>query len=114
MRAELKGIDPNDYKDWEDFVSSERPEPWDDSGWFSLDIGPEGEAGAEIFQVLVATPAAVSRAKGDRKGFRGIIVGEFNPEIIEKALRDYVSNTTGSSWPEIVEQLRHSLVWEYE
>jgi hypothetical protein len=116
MRAEMKWISPNDFINWESFVSSDRREQevWDDFGWFSLDIGSEGEDGTETFQVLVSTPAAVSRAKGDRKRFRGIIVDEFKPDIIRKSLTDYVSSVVGISWSEVVEQLRRWMYWEYE
>jgi hypothetical protein len=114
MRAELRHISPNDFPDWECFKSAKRSEPWDDFGWFSLNIGPEGDPGTEIFQVLVATPAAVSRAKVDRGEFRGIIVESFEAEIIANALREHVSAVTGGDWHAIVEKLRQCMLWEYE
>lgn len=43
MRAELRLILPNDFLDWDLFVASDRPDPWNDCGSFSLDIGAEGE-----------------------------------------------------------------------
>jgi hypothetical protein len=116
MRAQIKYISPNDYPDWEAFASSERPEPWDDYGWFSLDIGDDESSGGgtETFQVLVATPAAVRRAKANRGGFRGIIVDVFEPEAVEKALREHVSAITGRSWEEICDKLRRIMLWECE
>jgi hypothetical protein len=114
MRAELRHISPNDFLDWECFAAAERAEPWDDFGWFSLSIGLERDPGTEIFQVLVATPAAVSRAMGKCSRFRGIIVESFEAEIIAGALREHVSAVTGGAWPAIVEQLRQFMFWEYE
>ena len=114
MRGELRDISPNDFPDWQCFASVERPEPWDDFGWFSLNIGPEGDPGTEIFQVLVATPAAVSRAKGNRGRFQGIIVESFEPEIIVNTLHEFVSSVTGNNWSEIVDQFRRAMFWENE
>ena len=73
LRAELREISPNDYFGWEPFASSDRPEPWDDFGWFVLSIGVEGQEGSYLFQVLVATPAAVTRARKD-DGHRRVLV----------------------------------------
>jgi hypothetical protein len=114
MRAELRGIDPNDFFDWGAFVAAERPEPWDDFGWFTLSIGPEGDPGTELFQVLVATPAAVSRARGKSGRFRGIVVDSFEPEAVAAALHEHVSSVEGHSWRQMVEQLRRCMLWEYE
>ena len=118
MRAELRDVSPNDYPGWEAFASSERPEPWDDFGWFELSIGPEGDKGCDLFQVLVTTPAAVSRAKLDckrhHKEFRCLLVETFEPDVIAKALRDHVSGLTALTWDGLVKQLRRSMYWEYE
>jgi len=114
MRAELKHIDPNDYPGWDAFASSERPEPWDDFGWFTLYIGRDGGVGADMFQVLLSTPAAVSRAKSGRADFRVLIVDLFEPDVIATKLREYVSSFTANSWHNIVKQLRRSMYWEYE
>src|SRR5260370_1418527 len=94
MHAELKHISPNDFLDWEAFAAAERPEPWDDFGWFTLSIGHEGGEGADLFQVLVYTPATVSRAKGE-VGFRGVVVEMFEPEVIARTLREHVSAVAG-------------------
>jgi hypothetical protein len=114
MRAELRDISPNDFPDWQCFAAAERPDRWDDFGWFTVAIGHEKDVGSEFFQVLVATPAAVSRAKGNRGRFRGIIVESFEAEVIASALRVRISAVTGGAWPAIVEQLRQFMYWEYE
>src|SRR2546421_396308 len=114
MRAELRGISPNDYANWEAFASAERPEPWDDFSWFVLDIAPEGDKGSTSFQVLVTTPAAVSRATGDSKHRRFLVVDFFEPDAVAKALQEHISAITGNTWDEIIEKLRRSMYWEYE
>ncbi|WP_197491097.1 Imm8 family immunity protein [Planctomyces sp. SH-PL62] len=115
MRAELKGIQPNDFLDWDAFVSADRTQPQDGHGCFTLDIGPEAEPGSEMFQANVSTPSMAShaRARGERT-FRGFIVESFEPESIDRVLRNYVSSVTGPNWEAIVQQLRHRLDWEYE
>jgi len=109
MRATLREISPNDTLDWEKTEG-----PWDAFGWFSLSIGPEGNEGSEYFQVLVATPAAVSRAKGPTGRFRGVIVDSFEPDVIAKTLHDYVSSIEGHTWHDLVEKLMENMLWEYE
>ena len=60
--SKLRSIEPNDYLDWETFARKPRPGLWNDCGWFTLSIGPEGEPGTDLFQVHVSTPNAASRA----------------------------------------------------
>ncbi len=114
LRPELRGVRPNDYLDWQHFVAAEHPEPWDEFAWFQLDIGPEGQEGATCFQVLVTTPAAVRRAKGDDKHRRLLVVESFEPELLLKSLREYVSTAASRTWDETVERLRAHMYWEYE
>jgi hypothetical protein len=114
LRAELRHISPNDYDSWESFAAAEHPEPWDEFAWFVLDIGLEGQEGTTLFQVLVATPASVSRATGNDKHRRVLIVESFEPRALESALRDHVSSLTTHTWDEIVERLRCNMYWEYE
>jgi hypothetical protein len=90
------------------------PEPWFGFGWFTLSIGPEGDPGTDLFQVLVSTPAAASRARGDAKQFHGIIVESFEPTVIAQALREHVASVNGLSWQELVDQLRRKMHWESE
>jgi hypothetical protein len=114
LRPELRQISPNDYDTWEAFAAAEHPEPWDEFASFVLDIGLEGQKGTTLFQVLVATPAAVSRAKGKDKHRRVLVVESFEPQALEAALRDHVSSVAAHTWDEIVERLRRNMYWEYE
>ena len=114
VRPALRHISPNDYLNWEAFATADHSEPWDEFGWFVLDIGLEGEEGADLFQVLVATPAAISRAKGNDQHRRVLVVESFEPQALQTALRDQVSNLAGHTWEEIVNRLRCCMYWEYE
>ena len=105
MGAELREISPDDYHGWEDFVATERPEPWDDFGHFTLSIGPVGDGGSEYFGVLGATRAAVTRAMDKSNRFKGIIVESFEPEVIERTLREYIGSRPGLTWHDQREQL---------
>ena len=114
MRAELKHLQSNDYLRWEDFVAAPRPEPWNGSGWFSVEIGSEGDKGSELFQFLFVTPAAASSAKPDRGEFRHLTVETFEPEVIASTLREHIASISSRSWEEIRERLRQSMWWEHE
>jgi hypothetical protein len=114
VTAELRWIAPNDYPGWDAFVAAERPDPWDDFGWFTVGIGAEGAEGTNNFQVLVATPAAASRAQGDGTRFKGVIVDAFEPDAILATLREYVSGIPGNCWEDILTRLRRDMYWEYE
>ncbi len=88
MRAELKRILPNNHLlDWDAWVSAGRTRPHEDHGWFTLDIGPEGEPSSDVFQVNVSTAPAASRARGrGEREFRGFVVESFEPEVIARVL----------------------------
>jgi len=114
MRAELRAIEPNDFPGWDAFAAADRPTPWDDFGWFTLSIAPEGDPGSDLFQVLVATPAAISRAKGNSARFRGLVVDSFEPSIIAETLRDHIASLQAHTWDGMVDQLRCTMHWEFE
>jgi hypothetical protein len=115
MKAELRCIEHNDFfPGWESFAAAPSTEPWDDYGWFTLTIGPEGDPGTNYFQVLVSTPAAAGRARDKDRYFRGILVDTFEPAVIEQTLRTYVESLHGVDWQDLVDQLRRVMLWEYE
>src|SRR5262245_59361353 len=113
LRAEVKWIDPLDFKSVPPREAAEIPELWDYFGWFTVCIGVEGEEAGNNFQVCLATHAAVGRAS-PRGGFRGVIVDSFEPKEIRRKLHEYVSAITGPTWQHIVDQLRQVMHWEYE
>lgn len=113
LRAELQHIDPNDHPSWEAFSKTECDDPLDAFGWFVLDVGVVGERGSSLFQALISTPLAKSRAK-DKPGRRVLVVQSFQPEALMAELRAYVGSVTGATYNEIAEQLRRNAYWEYE
>jgi hypothetical protein len=114
MKAELKDVSSNDIFEWDAFKQYRPVDPLDDFGWFTLGIGIEGKEGADYFQVVVATPRAVGRVKRQHGSFPGFTVPLFDPEAIERALKDWVAQFSGPTWEHIVSQLRKSALWEYE
>ena len=114
MRAELQGIDPNDFLGWDEFTQYEAADPYDDFAWFTLTIGVDGQDGGSNFQIVVATPKAVSRVRARQRSFSGIVIDRFDPEAVECAIREHVSSVSGQSWHQIIDQLRETMLWEYE
>src|SRR5438067_13882698 len=100
MRAELRHISPNDYASWEAFAAAEHSEPWDEFGWFVLDIGLPGQVGTTSFQVLVTTRAAVAHAQGNDRNRRFLVVESFEPAALEAALREHVASDAAHTWDE--------------
>ncbi len=116
MRAELRAIYPHNYSlDWATFVAADHSESWNGHGWFTLDIGPEGEQGTNTFQAYVATPTASHKAIGNGElSLGGFVVESFDPDSIRQVLKSYVASIEGADWTTIVDQLRRRLLWEYE
>jgi len=114
MRAELRWLETNDFRTWDEFAAADRSDPFDCTGWFSCGIGPDGEAGTENFQFVAATPSAISRAQQERQHLRLLVVDEFTREAIERMVREHISKITGHSWSEISSQLRKTMYSEYE
>jgi Immunity protein 8 len=92
LRPDLRQISPNDYDSWDAFAAAEHPEPWDEFAWFVLGIGLEGHEGTTLFQVLITTPPAAGRAKGNDKDRRILIVDSFEPDLLRAALTEYVAS----------------------
>jgi hypothetical protein len=114
MRAELRWLETNDFRSWDEFAAADRPDPFDCSGWFTCGIGPDSEAGTENFQFVVATRGAINRVQQDRRRLRLLVVDEFTQEAIESMLRQHISRISGRSWSEISSQLRKTMYSEYE
>ena len=114
MRAELRWLETNDFRSWDEFAAAVHPDPFDCSGWFSCGIGPDGDSTTENFQFLAVTPGAISRVQQERRRARLLVVDEFTQESIERALRDHLSKITGHSWQEISTQIRKIMYSEYE
>lgn len=113
IHAEIHILESNDHLDWEDFVKYKSDEPYDDFGWFYVTIGGTGIKGGNDFQVCVATPRAVGRIK--RSGaVPGILVDCYNADSVREAIHERVTSISGSTWEDVVGQLRKFMLWEYE
>ena len=114
FRAELRHVSPNDYASWDTFAAAPHPEPWDEFGWFVLEIGVAGEPETTSFQVLASTPAAVARAKGGAPHRRVLVVDSFEPAALAASLKERVGGVIAPTWDGVVEELRRWMYWEYE
>ncbi len=114
IEIELKDIDPNDFDGWEELQRYAPEDPYDDSTWLTVSIGPANEEGADYFQVHVATPRAISRLKADGQRFKGLVVPAFSSREIEQTLNSEIASVHASDWPEAVRELQRTMLWEYE
>ena len=83
-----------------------------------LEIGNAGEAGADLFQVMIATPEGL-RAFADRRGTviddRAIIIlSDFSWPVVERHLTEIVNSCNAMTWEEATERLQRYFLWEYE
>jgi hypothetical protein len=115
MRAELKNIQSNDYLKWDAFVRASRRDSSVDSGWFTVEIGPDdGVDAGETFQVLVVAQAAIARIKPGRGEFRCVVAESLDPDTVVMTLRKKVSMIKSRDWLGIRDRLRKSMWWERE
>lgn len=113
MQAEIKEMCPNDHLGWSEFAQYDSLDPYDDFGWFHVTVGVTGEEGGHDFQVCVATPRSVGRVKPSGSN-PGILVDRFDAESVSRAIRNKVASITGTTWEQIIDQLRTFMLWEYE
>ena len=113
MQAAIRYLESNDHLTWDAFARQESADPYDDYGWFHVTVGASGVDGSNDFQVCVATPRAVGRAR--RSGSNpGILVDKFDASSVRQAIFNRVVSVEGHDWDQIVAQLRTFMLWEYE
>ena len=89
-------------------------DPSDDFGWFSVRVGADGGVGTSDFQVVVSTPAAISRARfADGTRFKGLVLLSYCPTAAREIIRSKVESVEGRDYAEIVQKLREFMFWEY-
>src|SRR5262249_45653058 len=88
MRAEVRQISRNDNPTWQDWTPADAD---DEFQWFSVAIGPADSTGADLFQVVVATPGGL-KARRHKSKFVGLVVGVFEPQIVEQTIQDFVAS----------------------
>lgn len=68
-----------------------------------LEIGPEGEEGADLFSVMIVTPEAFMARRGDAIVLAGratMVVSGWDWEAIQGQLMVWIEGCEGSGWPE--------------
>jgi hypothetical protein len=110
MRAEVRGIEANDLRQWPRWSASK---PSEENQWFTVSIGLPGTIGTDLFQVAVATPAGL-RERQDKGRFVGLVIDRFEPHLVQEAIRAFVSASEALTWEGVVERLRLRMRWEYE
>lgn len=83
-----------------------------------LEIGNRGREGADLFQVVVATPEGLrARAAGQEGVIEDraiIVVSDFSWPDLERRLTQIVASCNGFSWSDAVQKLQRYFRWEYE
>src|SRR4051794_11871637 len=110
MEAELRAIEANDIPGWPDWSPADA---LNELHWFTLTIGRPGDLGADLFQVVVATPTGI-RQRQEKGRFVGLVVDRFEPKLVETAIRDFVASCKALTWSGVVDSLRTRMRWEYE
>ncbi len=82
-----------------------------------LMIGPAGEPGADMFQLLVATPQALRahRLPGSRPSYQYcLVVHDYDWPEIRSKIEQIVAGCEGNDWLAIAEKLARHFRWEFQ
>jgi len=113
MRAELKGISSPDVE-----LGTYWPEDETCFGFLiEALIGPEGEKGADLFQIMVCTPDWIKANYSDRKAVWGrhmLIVLDYDLLEIKSTISRYVESCTADDWYGLALKLSRIGGWEFE
>jgi hypothetical protein len=109
LQAEVKNISANDIPEWPNWSPTD---PTDEFQWLSVAIGPISTAGADLFQVAIATSRGL-KARRHKTKFVGLVVDEFDPRVIEQTIQEFVASIEAPTWEAIVEQLQTTMQWEF-
>lgn len=113
MRAELKSMHSPDID-----LPTFWPESPDCFGFLlQAMIGPEGQDGAESFDIQVCTPKwLLGRHKPNDvlMGAHMLIVFEYDLQRIREFIQHYCQLCVGTSWQEITSKLARIGGWEFE
>lgn len=113
MRAELKSLHSPDID-----LTTFWPEENDCFGFLlQAMIGPEGQEGADSFDIQVCTPKWILRKYSVTDvifGMHMLIVFEYDLYRIREVIQNYCQRCIGDSWQEITPQLAKMGAWEFE
>jgi hypothetical protein len=113
MRAAIKSIGSPDV----DLATFRPDDPNDLEVLIELAVGPEGGQGADIFGVVVVTPArlaAMAAELGPIVGRHYLIVDDWHWPVIEQFLMKLVERETGDTWQQLGERIARIGHWEFE
>jgi hypothetical protein len=83
-----------------------------------LEVGERGVKGADLFQVVIATPEGLRRLPASAScvlSDRALIVFDrFDWGLVRKELNDILIACAASTWSESVLRLQRYFSWEYE
>jgi len=85
--------------------------------WVRLSVGPEGEIGAESFDVLICTPdwlKTESMNEDPKWGRHLLITREYDFDLIRKKIESFIDACVGDNWQEVAQKLSRIAAWEFE
>lgn len=81
-----------------------------------LEIGPDNESGADLFDVIVATPRGLANVQAapviSERAL--VVVDEFEWASVVATLEQIVQRCEAGTWPQCCERLMRYFRWEYE
>ncbi|WP_375773343.1 immunity 8 family protein [Archangium gephyra] len=99
-----------DFKAW-------RPDDRSDVFFLlEMEIGVAGEAGMDVFQVVVSTPEGL-RARSSKPVVREratLILADYSWDLLRRTCVEIVARCAAASWEESVLRLQRYFMWEYE
>lgn len=111
----LRSPDVNDLRNWQPSSPQEIFYP------LEIDLGQKGFEGANVFDVLVATPEALQKHwdeyKRSNRQFpdRNLLVfGEYSWNLVHERVKKIVKSCERDTWQESVVCLNRYFRWEYE
>lgn len=114
MRATIKGYDSYEIEDFHTY----KP---DDALVFAVsinfEIGPVGSAGADNFQLTIATPEFLRiQYPGDVCYFlrHYLLVKEYDFSRILAFMTKYVNSLEAETWEQLAEKIGRVALWEFE
>lgn len=114
MKAIVKGIDIGSHISFDVY----RPEDEACFGlWLNVQVGPDGEEGGHLYQILVCTPDWIKREylpSGTVWGRHMLIMSNYDGARIKREISAYVEGCAGSDFWELAQKVARIGAWEFE
>jgi hypothetical protein len=114
VRAVIKGFEGLGSEEPETYLS---PDPRDDAFALRMLVGPPDGPGEESFDVVVCTPAWLTRVvseEGPQIGRHRLIVESLDLQAAETFLRRQVERLEAPTWAELAAKIGRLGHWEFE